>query len=1096
MNNKLRLSFLFVAILCLFTTSVFAQFSKSDATNLVLNTILVNDIGGVDVYVSKSSGNGNITLIDGEIITSTYTNNWIFFVNDDPWASWYHDCRYIFVNSTNGNYTIINKTIYPQGLSSEYDLISEAVGNQQVDLGAATGTIISSIPPNDHYFAVLVAVEDELANWNDLSLIYNTLIDVYGYKKENIYVHYGQNANSALPNGGDLDGDEIEDDIDYSAFATAIHATFNEMAGITNLNNDIHALDEDDQLTFIVVDAPVSVEPVLQTSWHFWEYDQGGTIQYSEEDPEDIAQILDQIECAQMSLTFSLSYGLGIMNAFKNSSGLAECGSRHINVSTFYESKRYEQWITGGKYGEFFYYWCAAVRGVYPLTDYPWIESEYETGTFPFTTITGLGSHEGDFDPDEDDDGYIQMVEAFEYADALNTWSDDGYVYIPWIQGVSETNGRYFSIPFYADVLTLAGYAGHIITPVEVQGNFVIGGVFTFEEFGLGQGVDFDDGSNIFLVNQNSKIVVEEDSKIEFGYNVKVAGASNSNKIEVYGRFFTPLDNVIFTSIDQGNWKGLEMHNPSGVSGRVTIYSGSFKDCFISGTMGVLDIEEISFENGGVNANVYQSSGIEDCDFTESFIRIINHGSSTTNLNVKDCEMDGNGIPREAVYFSSFDNFEIKNNIISDYTDGIKLYYSGLGTSANILQQNQISDCSGTGMFVYNSECDIDLNHSEENGYGVKLFDRSSITLTGWNGASLPAETQRIRDCDYNEVYASQGSFPYEFEWNAIEDDLDSDPLVKSTDLFSSGYDVRNNWWGDPAYFDPTEDFEPYTSYTYLPVWVLGSGGGLGTNPAKTLYTEASNNVADSNYIDASEQFLNIVELYPNSDYARAALSDLYSIESVNNNDYNSLKTYYNTNQKIQNNVRLKKRAEFLVNFCDIKLENWPAVISWFENVIQNPESMEDSIFAIIDLGYTYFLMEQTGLKSTNTGTMVEHIPASEKEYVEKRDYLLSLLPGELEDDDQLAGVANLKEGELMQNMPNPFKGSTNITYKLDNESTVELNVYNSTGQLIRKIREGTKFKGTHNIHFDATGLNNGIYYYSISINGQVTDSRKMTIIK
>jgi flagellar hook assembly protein FlgD len=92
--------------------------------------------------------------------------------------------------------------------------------------------------------------------------------------------------------------------------------------------------------------------------------------------------------------------------------------------------------------------------------------------------------------------------------------------------------------------------------------------------------------------------------------------------------------------------------------------------------------------------------------------------------------------------------------------------------------------------------------------------------------------------------------------------------------------------------------------------------------------------------------------------------------------------------------------------------------------------------------------------------------------------------------------LAKLNEGELLQNVPNPFNGTTQIGYKLENESTVHLNIYNYTGQLISQINEGTQTKGTHQISFNATGLTNGIYFYSISVNGQTTDARKMTVIK
>ncbi|MEZ5082006.1 MAG: FG-GAP-like repeat-containing protein [Bacteroidales bacterium] len=91
----------------------------------------------------------------------------------------------------------------------------------------------------------------------------------------------------------------------------------------------------------------------------------------------------------------------------------------------------------------------------------------------------------------------------------------------------------------------------------------------------------------------------------------------------------------------------------------------------------------------------------------------------------------------------------------------------------------------------------------------------------------------------------------------------------------------------------------------------------------------------------------------------------------------------------------------------------------------------------------------------------------------------------------------SIHEREIYLNCsPNPFSGTTKIWYKLESESSVQLNVYNFTGQLIKSYDEGSKMKGNHFVEFDATGLKSGIYFYSIGINGQISDSKKMTILK
>ena len=78
---------------------------------------------------------------------------------------------------------------------------------------------------------------------------------------------------------------------------------------------------------------------------------------------------------------------------------------------------------------------------------------------------------------------------------------------------------------------------------------------------------------------------------------------------------------------------------------------------------------------------------------------------------------------------------------------------------------------------------------------------------------------------------------------------------------------------------------------------------------------------------------------------------------------------------------------------------------------------------------------------------------------------------------------------------PNPFKQSTQIKYTLNNESNVQINIYNYSAQLIRTIDQGFKTEGDYHLNFDASGLKKGIYFYSIIINGERGDSKRMVVI-
>jgi len=280
-----------------------------------------------------------------------------------------------------------------------------------------------------------------------------------------------------------------------------------------------------------------------------------------------------------------------------------------------------------------------------------------------------------------------------------------------------------------------------------------------------------------------------------------------------------------------------------------------------------------------------------------------------------------------------------------------------------------------------------------------------------------------------------------------------------------------------------------------LPDWVPGGGGGGSGSGVETLYFEVQENIESEELAEAKEGLEQIVNEYPQTEYAKAAMKELYAIEEYTGDNYSALKYYFNSNGAIQGDSSLAKLAGFLANFCEIKLENWPTAIVWFEDVIQNPGSFEDSIFAIIDLGYTYFMMEN-GQKSSYIGNMPQFKPVSIEQFEENRDYLLSLLPGDKLGKTMKESIGTLKSGELLQNVPNPFNGSTQIWYKLDEEATVMVKVFDYTGKLIKSYNQDKMDKGSYFVEFTSDGLSAGIYFYSLEVNGQMSDTKKMTVIR
>src|SRR5690606_8423334 len=69
----------------------------------------------------------------------------------------------------------------------------------------------------------------------------------------------------------------------------------------------------------------------------------------------------------------------------------------------------------------------------------------------------------------------------------------------------------------------------------------------------------------------------------------------------------------------------------------------------------------------------------------------------------------------------------------------------------------------------------------------------------------------------------------------------------------------------------------------------------------------------------------------------------------------------------------------------------------------------------------------------------------------------------------------------LDQNYPNPFNPSTQIRFGLANSETVTVEVFNVTGQRVKRINMGHLTSGTHELRLDMSNLAGGLYIYRVS---------------
>ncbi|NUM75140.1 discoidin domain-containing protein [candidate division KSB1 bacterium] len=139
-----------------------------------------------------------------------------------------------------------------------------------------------------------------------------------------------------------------------------------------------------------------------------------------------------------------------------------------------------------------------------------------------------------------------------------------------------------------------------------------------------------------------------------------------------------------------------------------------------------------------------------------------------------------------------------------------------------------------------------------------------------------------------------------------------------------------------------------------------------------------------------------------------------------------------------------------------------------------------------------------------------ESLPAgvNEQEYWQAHDALIeNAAPREL----ALAELALLRREKILhvdahtealpagfrlaQNYPNPFNPATTIRFNLPQREQVKLAVYNTMGELVQILAEGSLPAGTHIFTFEAAGLASGVYLYRLQA-GAFRETRKLLLMR
>jgi hypothetical protein len=285
----------------------------------------------------------------------------------------------------------------------DYDLIETEIGEKLFSAENRRATRLEKVNPtysgstSGSRYAVLMnggynAGNNHVRYWNDLSNIYITLVDVYGYDDENIIVlcSDGLDPTPDQSNGQnsdpDLDGDG-DDDIMYSCVLSNVDMVFGELAD---------TLDSGSELFIFQTDHGSSISG-WQTLFNLWNMEELTDAHF--------ASLLDALPDCEIICTFEPCFSGGFLDDIVVPPGpiVASSACRHDEYS----------WAMPPDYiyDEYVFHWTAAVKG----------EDAYGVPV----------------DADYNQDGAVTMDEAFIYAETHDTASESPQ-YGDYPEGIGE----------------------------------------------------------------------------------------------------------------------------------------------------------------------------------------------------------------------------------------------------------------------------------------------------------------------------------------------------------------------------------------------------------------------------------------------------------------------------------------------------------------------------------------------------------------------------------------------------------------------------------------------------------------------------------
>ncbi|MCB5251844.1 MAG: T9SS type A sorting domain-containing protein [Candidatus Cloacimonadaceae bacterium] len=598
-----------------------------------------------------------------------------------------------------------------------------------------------------------------------------------------------------------------------------------------------------------------------------------------------------------------------------------------------------------------------------------------------------------------------------------------------------------------------------------------------------------------------------DDLSFELGTNNRSV-VSGINKIEVkYPGVEPSIEGVVFENCTYGVYSFTDVYL-FGLRD-ITVTGCQFRDC----NYGIY-LED----RAGSNYSPMISADINNCDFgddsAESGFNFVGIAlNRATNVRVNDCNFYCNGygimsLQSSVLVGGSYDpdddipTGDAPCNFYNNEKAGICFEQSSSTQSKSLVYRNLFSGdlstqtaTSGNGIWANESVVDIIDN---------------DFTNLGWHGMLLNGYT-------YNPHQDYHGFAANNFQNNQATELIGD---VASLSSSRGGENVFN----DARFIetgiipkDPLEDFDAWDKYIlanlsngiatmegnifvqspyengdrfYPSLEPFSFDRNMSVSLSETIIA-GMNQFYQGLFNESIQSMKQVVETYPDSMLTGLAIDYLYYATRASGEDYATLRAYLDLEIPSENLATYIKKEEIKTK-CHIKEEDYLTAISRLQLILDNPETIADSLFALIDQAYCYMSLATGGAKA------LPDISIKTPDFVSYMKFLAELTSSSGSPSQNVRSTPQILRIE--SNYPNPFNPQTTISFSVPREGEVAVTIYNIKGQKVMQLLNEQIVAGRHSVIWngcDANGraVSSGLYFARIE-QGNKHRTHKMLLLK